>query len=433
MPRREKFPLSRRALLSSAAAAWAGTSLSRALAARDRSVAKTTTTGLRSGPFTLGVASGDPTPDGFVLWTRLAPDPLRGGGMPPQAVVVTWQVGTDEGMNRIVREGKTVATAAFAHAVHVEVAGLESGRWYWYRFQAGGEVSPTGRTRTAPDRHAPVQKLAFATASCHHWQAGLYTGYQHLAAEELDFVVHLGDYIYEGGVDSRAVRPHNGPEAKTLEDYRNRYALYKTDPHLQAAHAAFPWMVIWDDHEVIDNYSGPHDRYSDDPQQFLRRRAAAYQAFYEHLPLRLTSMPNGAGHVALPPDRFRRPPRPAPPRHPPVPQLASQPPRARPARPGGSAGESGRQPARAAAGVLAARGPAGLARPLERPRPGDLRRPAPVSTCLRIGRAALYPGQVGRLPGRPPAPDPLLRRAAHPQPAGPHRRRSPHLDRRPEG
>jgi alkaline phosphatase D len=283
---------SRRALLSGAAAAWAASSLSRALAAKARS-AGTSPGPERSSTFTLGVASGDPTPDGFVLWTRLAPDPLHGGGMPPEAFVVGWQVATDESMTKIVRDGNTIATPALAHSVHVEVGGLESGRPYWYRFQAGGDVSPIGRTRTAPDRHAPVNRLSFATTSCQHWQSGLYTGYQHLGSEDLEFVVHLGDYIYEGGVEVRAVRPHSGPEVKTLEDYRNRYALYKTDPLLQAAHAAFPWIVIWDDHEVIDNYSGAFDRYSDDPRKFLRRRAAAYQAFYEHLPLRLSSAPNG--------------------------------------------------------------------------------------------------------------------------------------------
>jgi alkaline phosphatase D len=248
---------------------------------------------LPAGLFSLGVASGDPAADGFVLWTRLAPDPLHCGGMPPEPVVVRWQVGTDEKMSSVVCEGEALATPALAHSVHVEVVGLDPGRWYWYRFRAGSELSPTGRTRTAPARGVAADRLAFATTSCLDWQAGLYTGFQHLCEEDLDFVIHLGDYIYEGGTVGHAVRPHNGPEVTSLEEYRNRYALYKSDPLLQAAHAAFPWMVIWDDHEVVDNYGGGFDLGGEDPERFLRRRAAAYQAFYEHLPLRPSAMPSG--------------------------------------------------------------------------------------------------------------------------------------------
>ena len=247
-----------------------------------------------SGLFNLGVASGDPTPDGFVLWTRLAPDPLNCGGMPPEPVLVGWQVASDEKMTTVVSHGEALATPALAHSVHAEVGGLAPGRWYWYRFRVGSEVSPIGRTRTAPASGAPLDRLSFAATSCLDWQAGHYTGFQHLCAEELDFVVHLGDYIYEGGIDPRAVRPHNGPEVANLEDYRNRYALYKTDPLLQAAHAALPWIVIWDDHEVVDNYGGGFDIRGEDPDRFALRRAAAYQAFYEHMPLRSSALPNGA-------------------------------------------------------------------------------------------------------------------------------------------
>ncbi len=319
MSRRDPHRPSRRALLSSAAA-WAGCSLTRAVPPREPLVvapaplpasapavlpapapappqavepARERAVLLPANLFTLGVASGDPTPDGFVLWTRLAPLPLQGGGMPPEPVPVRWQVASDEKMTNMVAEGTTTATPGLAHSVHVEVGGLAPGRWYFYRFLAGGETSPTGRTRTAPEGGARLDRLAFAATSCLDWQAGLYTGFQHLCAEELDFVVHLGDYIYEGGIDQQAVRPHNSPELTTLEDYRNRYALYKTDPNLQAAHAAFPWMVIWDDHEVDDNYGGDFQLGGLDPERFALRRAAAYQAFYEHLPLRASAQPAG--------------------------------------------------------------------------------------------------------------------------------------------
>jgi alkaline phosphatase D len=254
---------------------------------------KLRTPALPPGLFTLGVASGDPAPDGFVLWTRLAPAPLEGGGMPPEPVPVQWQIATDERMTNVIRQGESRATPAFAHSVHVEVEGLPPDRWYWYRFRVGPEVSPIGRTRTAPAAGARFERLAFAATSCLDWQAGHYTGFLHLCGEDLDFVVHLGDYIYEGGIDPQAVRPHNGPGIKTLDDYRNRYALYKSDPLLQASHAAFPWMVIWDDHEVADNYAGRFEIVGEDAARFALRRTAAYQAFYEHQPLRASARPSG--------------------------------------------------------------------------------------------------------------------------------------------
>ncbi len=243
--------------------------------------------------FTLGVASGNPTPDGFVLWTRLAPNPFHGGGMPPEPVAVSWQVATDDKMSAVVSQGEAIAVPGLAHSVHAEIAGLAPGSWYWYRFRVGSEVSPIGRARTAPASGARLDRLHFAATSCLDWQTGHYTGFQHLCAEDLDFVVHLGDYIYEGGVDPQAVRQHNGPEVTTLADYRNRYALYKSDPLLQAAHAFFPWIVIWDDHEVVDNYGGGFDIRGEDTDRFAQRRAAAYQAFYEHMPLRSSARPNG--------------------------------------------------------------------------------------------------------------------------------------------
>jgi alkaline phosphatase D len=244
-------------------------------------------------PFSLGVASGDPLPDSVVLWTRLAPDPLYGGVMPLKNVVVQWQIALDENMKKVVQRGKTLATPELAHSVHVDVRGLEPDRWYWYQFKVGNEVSPVGRTRTASAFHSSIKQLNFAFVSCQDWQNGYYTAYRHLADEKLDLVVHLGDYIYEYGPQPGGPRQHNSPEIVTLADYRNRHALYKTDPNLQAAHAAFPWIVTWDDHEVDNNYANliPEDDQSQ--QAFVARRANAYQAYYEHMPLRQSSLPNG--------------------------------------------------------------------------------------------------------------------------------------------
>ena len=247
-----------------------------------------------SDPFTLGVASGDPTESGMVLWTRLAPDPLRGGGMPPEAVEVEWMVGADDRLRRVVRQGTSLASPEFGHSVHVEVDGLEPDRWYWYRFQAGGDVSPLGRTRTVPAASGAPERLRFGVVSCQHYEQGYYTAYRHLAREDLDLVVHLGDYIYEYEGDATRVRMHTGKEIQSLDDYRNRYALYKTDPDLQAAHAAFPWALTWDDHEVDNDYAGSVSENRDPVEAFLERRAAAYRAYYEHMPLRRASVPNGA-------------------------------------------------------------------------------------------------------------------------------------------
>jgi alkaline phosphatase D len=246
-------------------------------------------------PFSLGVASGDPLPDGVVLWTRLAPRPLEpGGGMVPAAAEVAWEVCDDEAMTRVVQSGTATATPAWGHAVHVEVSGLRPDRWYWYQFKCGGEVSPKGRTRTAPAPDATPEQLRFAFASCQHYESGLYTAYEHMAREDLDLVVHLGDYIYEGASRPSAVRSHVGAEIISVDDYRARYALYKSDPALQAAHAMAPWIVTWDDHEVCNNYAGDHAGSRAQPRDaYLQRRAAAYQAYFEHMPLRRTALPKG--------------------------------------------------------------------------------------------------------------------------------------------
>ena len=248
-----------------------------------------------ANPFSLGVGSGDPHPDGAVLWSRLAPDPLNGGGMGTDAVAVRWEVATDDGMRSVVKRGTTVARPDLGHSIHVEVDGLRPSAWYWYRFDVGGESSPIGRTRTAPAADALVDRYTFAFASCQHYEAGLYTAWEHLAQEDLQLVAHLGDYIYEGPTNPSAnpIRRHQSWEPVTLEQYRNRYALYKTDPALQAAHAAFPWIVTWDDHEVDNNYAGGVASDQMPSDQFLVRRAAAYQVYYEHQPLRKASIPRG--------------------------------------------------------------------------------------------------------------------------------------------
>lgn len=243
-----------------------------------------------ANPFTLGVASGEPWEDSVVLWTRLAPDPLNGGGMNNQSVEVKWELASDEQMKNIVASGTAVAAAELGHSVHVEVFGLQPARWYWYRFSAGNEVSSVGRTRTAPAAQAMTDKLTFAFASCQHYETGLYTAYQHMAAENLDLVIFLGDYIYEYGTIENRVRKHNGKEIMTLDDYRNRYALYKSDALLQRAHALFPWVVTWDDHEVVNNYAGVN---GPPAGGFAQRRVQAYQAFFEHQPLRPSVLRQG--------------------------------------------------------------------------------------------------------------------------------------------
>jgi alkaline phosphatase D len=253
----------------------------------------------RSGPFTLGVASGYPSPTGVVLWTRLAPSPSTpGGGMAPEAVPVEWEVATDERLARVVQRGVASATPSFAHAVHVEVDNLEPARWYWYRFRAGGEVSGIGRTRTAPAANAGGARLRLAVASCQHYEQGYYAAYRHMLADDLDLVLHVGDYIYESSWGQDHVRKHDAPEPRTLDDYRIRHALYKSDPDLQAAHAAYPWLCTWDDHEVQNDYANDRSERLDDPQRFLQRRAAAYKAYYEHMPLRNQMAPQGP-HMRL--------------------------------------------------------------------------------------------------------------------------------------
>jgi alkaline phosphatase D len=238
-------------------------------------------------PFSLGVASGSPLPNAVIIWTRILHDPLNAASTPPLAFSVRWEMAEDEQFRRIVVQGTAEAPPELAHSVHVDVTGLRPDRWYWYRFMLGDAVSPTGRTRTAPASASMPKQLKLAVASCQHWEFGTYAAHRHIAAAAPDLVAFLGDYIYEWGPyqlqhPKTALRT---AESFTLADYRARYAQYKTDRNLQAAHEAAPWIVTWDDHEVANDYGSDRDERLD--PRFMQRRAAAYQAFYEHMPLRL--------------------------------------------------------------------------------------------------------------------------------------------------
>lgn len=255
--------------------------------------------GVRANPFTLGIASGSPRETSVILWTRLAPDPLAGGGMPAGDVPVRLRLWADDAGRKLIRELDVPAVAADAHSVHANVEGLEPGRDYWYRFAAGDYESALGRTKTA-SRAAPTARLA--VASCQSWQSGHFAAYADIAAWAPDCVVHVGDYIYEGGVSPigersvdvggtklslTTVRQHNGPEVVTLWDYRNRYALYNSDPSLQAARAASPWIVAMDDHEIDNNWASdtPQDPWAQTPLEWKVRKIAAFKAYYEHMPI----------------------------------------------------------------------------------------------------------------------------------------------------
>ncbi len=246
-------------------------------------------------PFMLGVASGDPTPEGVVLWTRLAPKPLEPyGGMNTDLIEVSWVVAEDANLTKVVAQGKTLATPQLGHSVHVEVDGLRPDRFYHYRFRAGDAESPVGRTRTMPAADALPDRLKFAFASCQHFETGYYTAYDDMIRQAPDLVFHLGDYIYEGKGSEGKLRKHAGDEIKSLEDYRIRHAQYRFDAALQGMHAVCPWMVTWDDHELDNNYAGEiSEEKGVTPVELLKRRANAYQAYYEMMPLRRSSLPTG--------------------------------------------------------------------------------------------------------------------------------------------
>lgn len=252
--------------------------------------------------FQLGVASGDPLHDRVILWTRLAPEPRNGGGMPDVNVPVIWEVFEDEGLTRPVRNGWVWAAPALAHSVHVDVDRLEPSRTYWYRFRIGdAQKSSVGRTRTFPRPDSSPERLRLASATCQKFRDGYFTAHDHIAAAELDAVVFLGDYIYESGGESSVPgrEPVDVERVTTLSEFRDRYGGYKQDPSLRRAHEAHPWIVTWDDHEVSNNYAGLHweeaRRDDGDPHTI---RAAAYQAWYEHMPVRL-SLPEDPANLTI--------------------------------------------------------------------------------------------------------------------------------------
>lgn len=245
-------------------------------------------------PFALGIASGYPWPRGVVLWTRLITDFGQvDDGLGETVIPVRWEVAEDESMRRVVARGSVEAAPAWAHSVHVEVEGLEPDRWYWYRFMAGDATSSVGRTRTAPALDAAPSALHFAFASCQQFEQGYYGAHRHIVADAPDLVAFLGDYIYESSWGRNHVRAHEAGEPYTLAEYRLRHAHYKADQDLQAAHAACPWIVTWDDHEVDNDYAADRPEDGMDRARFLTRRAAAYRAYYEHMPLPARMRPEG--------------------------------------------------------------------------------------------------------------------------------------------
>lgn len=286
--------ISRRTLLAYGTALASIPLMARRTGAADRKVT------FPSDPFSLGVASGDPDANSVVLWTRLAPKPLEPyGGMPAETVAVNWELAEDESFQRIAAKGIANATPQLAHSIHALAQGLAPDRWYFYRFRAGDAQSPIGRTRTLPAPDVMPEKLKFAFASCQHYETGLFTAYEQMAKDGCDLVFHLGDYIYEKEGRDDQVRKHVGKEIESLTDYRVRHSQYRSDPLLHQMHAVCPWFVTWDDHEVDNNYANEiSEEAGVDPLAFLQRRANAYQAYYEAMPLRPQSLPRGP-HMEL--------------------------------------------------------------------------------------------------------------------------------------
>ena len=284
---------SRRQFLQSAAQ-WGGAAMA-ALAAPRRVMAAPV---FINDPFQLGVACGDPVSDGFVLWTRLAPDPLDPAALPSEAIPVAWEIATDNAMKKIVAHGQVLAHPELAHSVHVDVNGLMPGREYFYRFHAGAAVSRTGRALTWPTPRAPVDHLRFTVASCQAYDEGFFSAYRDMVAQDPAFILHLGDYIYEAARGT-PVRRTPVADAYTLDEYRLLHAVYKTDPDLQAAHAHCPWIYMWDDHEVANDYARDQAEKTQDPAVFAKRRLAAYQAVYEHMPLRIAARADASGRAYM--------------------------------------------------------------------------------------------------------------------------------------
>ena len=277
-------PLTRRAALALAMTPWLGACAQ--AQAVSGSAAAAQGPRWQADPFTLGVASGQPQPDSVVLWTRLRITEAD-AALQAQSISVVCEVFADVALRHPVRQWRVQTDAARAHSVHVVASGLHSGRPYWYRFVCGSATSPVGRARTSPGVNDAVDRLRIALASCQHYEQGYFAAHREMAQRDLDLVLFVGDYIYESSNPQYMLRKHLGGVPKLLDEYRDRHAQYKTDMDLQACHAAHTWVMTWDDHEVVNDYANDLDRNYTDPQVFLRRRAAAYQAYFEHMPVRL--------------------------------------------------------------------------------------------------------------------------------------------------
>ena len=249
-------------------------------------------------PFSLGVASGQPQPSSVVLWTRLRIHDAD-AALKAQSLEVVCEVFADAALRQPVRQWRVQTDASRAHSVHVVASGLQPGRPYWYRFVCGNAMSPVGRARTSPGLEDPVDRLRIALASCQHYEQGYFVAHREMAQRDLDLVLFVGDYIYESSNPQYMLRKHEGGVPKSLNEYRERHAQYKSDTDLQACHAAHTWAMTWDDHEVVNDYANDLDRSFTDPQIFLRRRAAAYQAYFEHMPLRLGPDPVNASQMRI--------------------------------------------------------------------------------------------------------------------------------------
>ncbi|WP_090142628.1 alkaline phosphatase [Limnohabitans sp. DM1] len=249
-------------------------------------------------PFSLGVASGQPQPGSVVLWTRLRITEAD-AALKAQTISVVCEVFADAALRQPVRQWRVQTDATRAHSVHVLAQGLQPGRHYWYRFVCGNATSPVGHARTSPGLNDAVDRLRIALASCQHYEQGFYVAHREMAQRDLDLVLFVGDYIYESSNPRYMLRKHQGGVPRQLDEYRERHAQYKTDADLQACHAAHSWVMTWDDHEVVNDYANDLDRNYTDPQVFLRRRAAAYQAYFEHMPLRLGPDPANTSQMRI--------------------------------------------------------------------------------------------------------------------------------------
>ncbi len=288
---RATTPIERRTLLQAGAATAAASSVA---------------LGPGAGPadagasyFRHGVASGDPTPHSVVLWTRVTPtaNATPGSGRGPR-IAVTWQVARDRRFRHVVRRGKVMTGRGRDHTVKVDPGGLGAGRVYFYRFLYRGQSSPVGRTKTAPPANADNAGLRFGMVSCSNLQAGWFSSYRHLAARnDLDLVVHLGDYVYEYGPGEYGygqsnddIRTHvPAREMVSLADYRQRHAQYKRDPDLLRLHAKYPFVTTWDDHETTnDAWKGGAENHNEGEGSWARRKAAARRAYDEWMPVRMS-------------------------------------------------------------------------------------------------------------------------------------------------